>query len=93
MNLTDLAAGHPVAGTHFSEVRTDPAAAPCNCAGKKRNELASSHCPSQTGEWIVAGQTGRLEVVKLALGNVRFGSKADIPERLLYVSFTPKSGH
>jgi hypothetical protein len=28
--------------------------------------------------WIVAGQSGRLEVVKTALGNVRFGSKADI---------------
>jgi hypothetical protein len=27
---------------------------------------------------IVAGQTGRLEVVKTALANVRFGSKADI---------------
>ena len=27
MNLTHLAAGHPVAGTHLSEVRTDPAAA------------------------------------------------------------------
>ena len=32
-------------------------------------------------------------MVKLALGNVRFGSKADIAERETNVRFTPKSGH
>jgi hypothetical protein len=42
---------------------------------------------------MVAGQTGRLEVVKLALGNVRFGSKADIHPHSADVRFTPKSGH
>jgi hypothetical protein len=42
---------------------------------------------------IVAGQTGRLEVVKTALANVRFGSKADIVRDQLNVRFTPKSGH
>jgi hypothetical protein len=28
---------------------------------------------SEAHEWIVAGQTGRLEVVKMALGTVRLG--------------------
>jgi hypothetical protein len=32
------------------------------------------------GRGIVAGQSGRLEVDRLALGNVRFGSKADIDD-------------
>jgi len=48
--------------------------------------------PSQVGG-IVAGQTGGLEVVRLALVNVRFGSKADIEVRLPDVRFTPESGH
>jgi len=30
--------------------------------------------PQGSEQGIVAGQTGRLEVVKTALGNVRFGS-------------------
>jgi len=34
-----------------------------------------------------------LEVVRLTLGNVRFGSKADIGEGATDVRFTPKSGH
>src|SRR5262249_9655946 len=50
----------------------------CRRTAEKRDELASSHCPSRAGGWIVAGQTTRLEVVKLALGNVRFGSITDI---------------
>jgi hypothetical protein len=32
-------------------------------------------------------------VVKTALGNVRFGSKADIAASPTNVRFTPKSGH
>jgi len=42
---------------------------------------------------MIAGRAGSLEVVGSALGNVRFGSKADIPLRLADVRFTPKSGH
>jgi hypothetical protein len=34
--------------------------------------------PQGIQQGIVAGETGRLEVVKTALGNVRFGSEADI---------------
>jgi hypothetical protein len=44
----------------------------------KGNEFAPSHCPSQSEGGIVAGQTGRLEVVGSALGNVRFVPIADI---------------
>src|SRR6516164_5942509 len=47
--------------------------------------------PPRPGSRIVAGQTGRLEVVGLALGNVRFGSKADISECPTVVRFTPKA--
>jgi hypothetical protein len=42
---------------------------------------------------MVAGQTGSLEVVGSALGNVRFGSKADIAGCQADVRFNPKSGH
>ena len=63
------------------------------CTAEKRDELAPPHCLSQTGNRIVAGQTRRLEVVKLALGNVRFGSKADIAASPTNVRFTPESGH
>src|SRR5207249_4850792 len=49
--------------------------------------------PPTPGSGIVAGQTGRLEVVRLALGNVRFGSLADIPARPHPVCFTSESGH
>jgi hypothetical protein len=42
---------------------------------------------------MVAGQTSSLEVVGSVLGNVRFGSKADIGLLLIDVRFTPKSGH
>ena len=37
--------------------------------------------------------TGRLEVVRSALGNVRFGSLADIEASPRHVRFTPNSGH
>jgi hypothetical protein len=37
---------------------------------------------------MVAGQTGRLEVVKLRLGNVRFGSQADISLSSINVCFS-----
>src|SRR6516225_3961539 len=59
----------------------------------KAEKCAPSHCPSQARERIVTGQTGRLEVVKLALGNVRFGSKADIDVCPSDVRFTSESGH
>jgi hypothetical protein len=49
--------------------------------------------PQGSAEGIVAGQTGRLEVVKTALSNVRFGSKADISVVVIDVRFTPESGH
>jgi len=42
---------------------------------------------------MVAGQTGGLEVVKLALSNVRFGSQADIGLTPVDVRYSPKSGH
>src|SRR5262249_52235383 len=45
------------------------------------------------GTRIVAGQTAKSEVVRLARGNVRFGSKADILLSPTNVRFTPNSGH
>ena len=66
---------------------------PYRCAAQKRDESAPLHCPSQAEEPIVTGQTGMLEVVRLALGNVRFGSKADIAALPINVRFTPESGH
>ena len=42
---------------------------------------------------MVAGQTSSLEVVGSVLGNVRFGSKADIASIERDVRSTPKSGH
>src|SRR6516165_5426 len=61
---------------------------------EKRYEFASPHSQPQGSEQgIVAGQTGRLEVDKTALGDVRFGSKADIAPSPTNVRFTPKSGH
>jgi hypothetical protein len=47
----------------------------------------------ETARAIVAGQTGSLEVVKMALSNVCFGSEADIEAHQTHVRFTPKSGH
>jgi hypothetical protein len=58
---------------------------------KSRRRIASPQCSGQG--IIVAGQTGKLEVVKTALSNVRFGSKADIGLPAIDVRFTPKSGH
>jgi hypothetical protein len=55
-----------------------------------RRRIAS---PQGSKQGIVAGQTGRLEVVKTALSDVRFGSKADIQAPSSDVRFTPKSGH
>jgi hypothetical protein len=64
---------------------------PCrHRAADQANKFAPSHCPSQVLEsGMVAGQTGRLEVVRLWTGNVRFGSRADIAVRLRNVRFTP----
>ena len=42
---------------------------------------------------MVAGRAGSLEVVGSALGNVRFGSKADIVAPPTNVRFIPESGH
>jgi hypothetical protein len=58
---------------------------------KSRRRIASPQCSEQG--IIVAGQTGRQEVVKTALSNVRFGSKADIAGCLINVRFTPKGGY
>jgi len=57
---------------------------------KSRRRIAT---PQGSKRGIVAGQTGRLEVVKTALRNVRFGSKADIEACPRNVRFTPESGH
>jgi hypothetical protein len=56
------ASGHPMA---------DPAIP----LTKSRRRIAS---PQGSDQGIVAGQTGRREVVKTAVRNVRFGSKADM---------------
>jgi hypothetical protein len=56
------------------------------------DEIASPHVhPKGSEQGIVAGQTGRLEVDKTALGDLRFGSKADIGARPINVPFTPKA--
>src|SRR5262249_47340128 len=47
--------------------------------------------PPRPRSRIVANETGRLEVVKTALGNVRFGSKADIRVYPRDVRFTSKA--
>ena len=47
----------------------------------------------ETAGAIVAGQTSSLEVVKMALSNVCFGSKADVTLLNFDVRFTPESGH
>jgi hypothetical protein len=57
---------------------------------KSRRRIAS---PQGSAQGIVAAQTARLEVDKTALGNVRFGSKADIKLPPIDVRFNPKSGH
>jgi hypothetical protein len=49
--------------------------------------------PQGSEQAIVAGQTGWLEVGKTALGDIRFGSKADIEVTCRDVRFTCKSGH
>src|SRR6516164_4254185 len=66
------------------------AAAPPTSVMNSRRLIAS---PQGSEQGIVAGQTGRLEVDKTALGDVRFGSKADIEAPPPDVRFTPKSGH
>jgi hypothetical protein len=50
-------------------------AAPATALMKSRRRIAS---PQGSAQGIAAAQTARLEVDKTALGNVRFGSKADI---------------
>jgi len=45
----------------------------------------------ETARAIVAGQTGSLEVVKMALSNVCFGSKADIGLAAADVRYPPKA--
>ena len=47
--------------------------------------------PALLGAGIVPGQTGRLEVVRELLGNVRFGSKADMGLPLIDVRLPPKA--
>src|SRR5215471_10504009 len=58
-----------------SAVNGQTAVEPTTTLMKPRRRIAS---PRGSGQGIVAGQTGRLEVDKTALGDVRFGSKADI---------------
>ena len=59
-------------------------------AGNSFNEVASPHClPQVSAGGIVAGQTGKLEVVKTALSNVR---SSDIARVTRQVRFTPQSG-
>src|SRR5215831_4422319 len=66
------------------------AAAPPRSVMNSRRLIAS---PQGSEQGIVAGQTGWLEVDKTALGDVRFGSKADIASDQPNVRFTPESGH
>jgi len=63
--------------------------------GARCNEIGHDALPLRrlAGQGIVAGQTGTLEVARSGLGNVRFGSKADIGAPPSNVRFTPKSGH
>jgi hypothetical protein len=63
---------------------------PNGCRSRDRiDEIASPHASTQgSKQGIVTGQTGRLEVVKTALGNLRFGLKADVMSAL-----PPESGH
>ena len=59
---------------------------------KKRDELASPHClPPRLRHVTVAIYTGTREGV--GLGDVRFGSKADMCGAIRYVRFAPNSGH
>ena len=55
---------------------------------KSRHRIGS---PQGSEQGIVAGQTGRLEVVKTALSDVRFGSKPDIGALASNFRFTPKT--
>ena len=64
---------------------------PATALMKSRRRIAKP--PKAQKQGIVAGQTGSLEVVKTAIRNVRFGSKADIEARPINVRFTPESGH
>jgi hypothetical protein len=57
---------------------------------KSRRRIA---CPKGSEQAIVASQTDRLEVVKTALSNVRFGSEADMARLNFDVRFTPESRH
>src|SRR5215469_1044648 len=49
--------------------------------------------PAPSSELASYRQTGRVEVVRRSLADVRFGSKADISACPRHVRFTPKSGH
>src|SRR5262249_40591687 len=66
---------------------------PCGRRTNKRDEVAPPHCLPRGSDRASYRVTGRLEVVRLTLGNVRFGSKADMAAHSLDVRFTPKSGH
>src|SRR5262249_35086534 len=70
--------------------RGKPRAGPAIILIKSRRRIAS---PQGSEQGMVAGQTGRLEVAKTALSNVRFGSKADMAAHSSDVRFTSKSGH
>ena len=66
---------------------------PSGRAADKREEITSPHNQPQGSErGIVAGQTGRLEVVKTALAMSALG-QADTGASKRNVRFNPKSGH
>ena len=59
---------------------------------EQSNKLAPPHPPAValSDRRIVAGQSGRLKVVKTAPGDVHFGSKADMTLSNRHVRFTPQ---
>src|SRR5215472_10046948 len=64
------------------------AAAPPTSVMNSRRLIAS---PQGSEQSIVAGQTGRLEVDKTALGDVRFGSLTDIGDVRAMSALLPKA--
>src|SRR5215469_1816264 len=63
---------------------------PCRHTANKRDELAPPHLFAPTRKrHIVAGQSGK--VVRLPLGDVRFGSKADIGAVRAMSALPPKA--
>ena len=69
------------------------------CANASASSFVSDRRSTRPSLWTqvwgpkLADQTGRREVVRSVLRNVRFGSKADFAECETNVRFAPESGH